>query len=238
MPVVLIGGILQDRREWDEAGYVARLERDNIVILMDPLGHGQSSKPIEPHQYTYEAVARHTAAVVKHAGFGAAHLIGFSRGGWIAGWTAYLSPAIVLSCAIGSQTLSAASSKSIELGLSRAAALRSGDWDTYFASLPVQVDQERRERYANTNSPHAIAAATLGARLHHFGVPPLSVRTLRFVGSDESSMGDIATEAATRAELFAVLTGLDHYDVFDAGRLICGLTAALRVSGSPVGGRQ
>jgi 2-hydroxy-6-oxonona-2,4-dienedioate hydrolase len=62
---------------------------------IDMLGHGYTAKP----SYTYEIprYVEHLVAYLDAAGIGAAHLVGESLGGWVAGWLASEQPGRVAS---------------------------------------------------------------------------------------------------------------------------------------------
>jgi pimeloyl-ACP methyl ester carboxylesterase len=70
------------RRYWDEFGYVAPLSRDFQVIVPDLRGHGESGTPTNG-DFTDAAFASDIVAVLDHLGIGAAHVFGYSLGGWI-----------------------------------------------------------------------------------------------------------------------------------------------------------
>lgn len=101
-PLVLIPGFSQSRQAWDQAGFVdAFVKRGYQVVVIDPLGHGDSTKPHDPQSYRPEKLAADVVAVLDAAGIEQAHLMGYSRGAWIALVTAALHPDRVRSVIAG-----------------------------------------------------------------------------------------------------------------------------------------
>ena len=89
IPVVLLHGFMQTGMSWENLA--SRLSEDHCVYALDFLGHGKSSKPHDPSQYSFEAQVRMVEAFLEQvacAGGQAtkrrAHVIGYSMGGRIA----------------------------------------------------------------------------------------------------------------------------------------------------------
>lgn len=78
-PVVLIHGITEDHRAWEEL--VPALSRDARVIRVDLPGHGRSP-PLE--RYTAPAIVTQVEELVRDLGLERPHLVGHSLGGLIA----------------------------------------------------------------------------------------------------------------------------------------------------------
>jgi pimeloyl-ACP methyl ester carboxylesterase len=80
--VVLVHGFAASTQEnWIKAGWVQMLTRANRrVVSVDLRGHGQSSKPHDPTQYSIALMAKDVLAVVEHLSIKKPDLIGFSLG--------------------------------------------------------------------------------------------------------------------------------------------------------------
>jgi pimeloyl-ACP methyl ester carboxylesterase len=78
-PVVLIHGITEDHRAWDD--FVPELSRDARVIRIDLPGHGRSP-PLE--RYSAPALVTPVAELVRELGLDRPHVIGHSLGGLVA----------------------------------------------------------------------------------------------------------------------------------------------------------
>ena len=82
--MVLLPGFMQSAADYRQAGYVDRLAGTQRVLIVDPLGHGQSDKPHETAAYRAPDVAADVIAVLDAAGIERAALWGYSRGAWLA----------------------------------------------------------------------------------------------------------------------------------------------------------
>lgn len=81
-PLVLVHGITENRRTWDE--FVPLFRDDFQVIRLDLRGHGESAKG---EDYSPPSLAGDVAAVVEALDVGPVHIVGHSLGGMVA--TAY-----------------------------------------------------------------------------------------------------------------------------------------------------
>jgi pimeloyl-ACP methyl ester carboxylesterase len=82
-PLVLHTGFSQSLREWYLLGYVAALQDDYRLILLDPRGQGASDKPHDPEAYGDELRVADVVAVLDAASIDRAHFWGWSMGGRI-----------------------------------------------------------------------------------------------------------------------------------------------------------
>lgn len=80
-PLVLQHGFTDSLESWYETGYVAALQRDYRLILIDARGHGMSDKPHEPKAYSMQRHAEDVVAVLKALTIPKAHFFGYSMGG-------------------------------------------------------------------------------------------------------------------------------------------------------------
>ncbi|WP_028927265.1 alpha/beta fold hydrolase [Pseudonocardia acaciae] len=103
-PVTQAGG--SNAAAWSTT--FAELARTHRVIAYDKLGHGFSDSPgTEPDDYTMAAVVGHLVDLVETLDLGAVHLVGHSRGGYIATRAALLRQDLVRSLTVvSSGTLS------------------------------------------------------------------------------------------------------------------------------------
>jgi pimeloyl-ACP methyl ester carboxylesterase len=79
-PLVLLHGFSLSLHDWYEAGYVAALEDEYRLILVDARGHGASDKPHEPDAYRAALRAADVVAVLDDLGIDRAHIFGYSMG--------------------------------------------------------------------------------------------------------------------------------------------------------------
>ena len=61
--LILLHGGGGRRQEWHEAGYVTRLHDQYTVITLDLRGHGESSQPTDPADYTIDKMQQDILAV-------------------------------------------------------------------------------------------------------------------------------------------------------------------------------
>lgn len=78
--VILLHGGGGNRQEWHTAGYVKRLQETFTVIAVDLRGHGESSAPADPADYTIEKMVGDILAVADACGFEHFTVWGFSFG--------------------------------------------------------------------------------------------------------------------------------------------------------------
>ncbi|MCW0001496.1 alpha/beta hydrolase [Pararhizobium sp. YC-54] len=78
-PVVLIPGLGGDGRFW--ASVENELEHKFLLVTVDHRGAGRSDRPVGG--YSISRIARDVAAILDHAGFEAADLVGHSTGGTV-----------------------------------------------------------------------------------------------------------------------------------------------------------
>lgn len=90
-PLVLIHGLLMNRRMFDRLG-PAMAERGNRVIALDLLGHGRSDRPADMSQYSMTFFARQIEALLDHLDLDDAVIGGTSLGANVTLELAYLEP--------------------------------------------------------------------------------------------------------------------------------------------------
>jgi pimeloyl-ACP methyl ester carboxylesterase len=90
-PLVLIHGLLMNRRMFDRLGPVMA-ERGNRVITVDLLGHGRSDRPAVMSQYSMTFFARQVEALLDHLDIDSAVVGGTSLGANVTLELAYLEP--------------------------------------------------------------------------------------------------------------------------------------------------
>jgi pimeloyl-ACP methyl ester carboxylesterase len=90
-PVVLIHGLLMNRRMFDRLG-PAMAAKGNRVITVDLLGHGRSDRPADMTNYSMTFFARQVEALLDHLGLDDAVIGGTSLGANVTLELAYLEP--------------------------------------------------------------------------------------------------------------------------------------------------
>lgn len=158
--IVMLCGILMNRRRWHEAGYVKHFSPSSSVITIDPLGHGESDKPYDVHDYAPDQLADHVACVLNAEEIETAIIWGYSRGGRMACMFAEAHPdrvdlAILGGSPIGVPAEFAAPPSQVE-------ALTAGEWEQFWAAFPAPLPDPVMDYMMKTNDPRAVGAA-LGA---------------------------------------------------------------------------
>jgi pimeloyl-ACP methyl ester carboxylesterase len=100
-PLLLYPGSTGVVEMWYDFGYVAALQNDYHLIMLDMRGQGQSDKPHAPAAYDYETRVMDLAAVLDAAGVASAHFWGYSEGGRIGLATARYAPVRLRSLILG-----------------------------------------------------------------------------------------------------------------------------------------
>jgi pimeloyl-ACP methyl ester carboxylesterase len=100
-PLVLQHGFSDSLESWYEMGYVAPLQHDYRLILIDARGHGASDKPHDPTAYTMQQQVTDVVAVLDALALPLAHFFGYSMGGRIGFALAKYAPTYFTSLIIG-----------------------------------------------------------------------------------------------------------------------------------------
>lgn len=219
-PLVLLPGLTSTGQRFHDNGYVERLSGLFTLLLIDPLGHHRSDKPLDPTAYTMEQCVGHVSAVLDAEGFQQAHVLGFSRGALIAMAFCCDQPDRALSVTLIGWAPTEAM-PAINGALEAATkALAAGGWESYFDLFPVPLDNARREMIINLNDPAALEAigqAVFDASAdwsHNAG--DVKVPALVIIGGKESWL-DATVEDAERAGVpVVVIDGADHAGSFAA----------------------
>jgi pimeloyl-ACP methyl ester carboxylesterase len=86
---------------WREAGYIERLQNIFTVIIPDLRGHGESTSPTEPSDYTTDKMIKDILAVVDACGVEHFMIWGFSFGGKVGRYVAVHSERVTKIVLIG-----------------------------------------------------------------------------------------------------------------------------------------
>jgi pimeloyl-ACP methyl ester carboxylesterase len=103
--IILLHGGGGNRQEWHDAGYVKRLQDHFAVITLDLRGHGESSLPTEPADYTVDKMQQDILAVADACGFERFSLWAMSYGGrvgrYLAAHSERVSRIVLMSTQLG-----------------------------------------------------------------------------------------------------------------------------------------
>lgn len=211
-PLVLLahGGGLR-LESWDRAGWVDDLADDHQVVRFDARGHGESSKPTDPDDYSLGLMVRDVLAVAEACGGGEFHYLGWSMGaklGWgvadVAG-DRLASLALIGADAAGSDDSAEGMIQLLEQGLEVVVGALSQMWDVpdWLGELYRQNDIEALLAYFRSSWPDLSQVPA-----------QLQVPTLLMCG-DQDEVYEGMTEAAARAGVGLVtLEGADHVGGF------------------------
>jgi pimeloyl-ACP methyl ester carboxylesterase len=208
---LLVPGFTMSGGDWWELGYVEHLVAlGRRILVVDPLGHGQSDRPIDPEAYRWPGPALDIVAVMDQAGVARATFWGYSRGAALVAAAASEAPdrcrGLILG---GSGDLTADPPASIDPWIE---AMLAGDWAAYWATPVGSTYTPDDRRYCErVNDPRAFAAAIGGRRRfpYELDLGRISAPTLVYCGSEDEPDEADRTAQALGAEL-RVLPGLDH----------------------------
>jgi pimeloyl-ACP methyl ester carboxylesterase len=80
-PLMIHHGLSGYPGSWRAAGYLEPLKEKHELILIDARGHGKSSKPHRPEDYTMKKMVGDVVSVLDDLGYEKAHFHGYSLGG-------------------------------------------------------------------------------------------------------------------------------------------------------------
>ena len=212
-PVVLIPGFMQSAADYREAGYVDRLAATHRVLVVDPLGHGQSDKPHDADAYRAPDVAADVIAAMNAAGLERAALWGYSRGAWLACMAAIEFPERLTALILGGGGLTQPPPTEMPPWVEP---LSRGDWAEYWELFPIPHDAEVK-RHFELNDPKALAAERIGRieSAYVFDLGRVSAPALVYCGGEDDPDEAVPTAQALRTEL-RVVEGCDHFGAFKA----------------------
>lgn len=211
-PVVLIPGFMQSAADYRQAGYVDRLGATRRVLVVDPLGHGQSDKPHEAEPYRAPGVAADVIAVMDAAGVDRAAFWGYSRGAGLACMAAIEFPQRLTALILGGAALAHPPSTGRPIW---ADALSRADWAAFWSLFPHALPPEDKVHFEDVNDPKALAAAVKGRveSAYVYDLGRVSAPTLVYCGRDDNPDGAVRTAQALKTELH-VVEGCDHFGAF------------------------
>lgn len=216
-PVVLVPGLFQSASDYRQAGYVDRLATTRRVLVVDPLGHGQSDKPHEAEAYGPPDVAADVIAVMDAARIESAALWGYSRGAALACAAAIEFPLRVTALILGGAGgLNPGPTLPDEEMAAWVDALSRADWTTFWSVFPVPMAPEVQLHFEDINDPKASGAAMKGyfKSDYVFDFSRVSARSLVYCGGDDDPDGNARTAQGLKAELH-VIDGLRHFEAFE-----------------------
>jgi pimeloyl-ACP methyl ester carboxylesterase len=100
-PVLLLHPLYTNRGLWRLYHFVEMLADRFTLVMIDSLGHGESSKVRRPERYSQQERAADAAAALDDLGLENAHVVGYSMGAWTAGAVAAHFGARVASLTLG-----------------------------------------------------------------------------------------------------------------------------------------
>jgi pimeloyl-ACP methyl ester carboxylesterase len=223
-PVMLIHGFTESLDAWLYPGSVFDVLAQNFhVVAFDARGHGKSDKPHDAASYGVEMV-EDAARLLDHLGIRAAHLVGYSMGGYLVAKFAATHPDRVLTATFGGssamspalwQTRFQARMAEMAAGLEKRDArpllLRPNE------PPPSDEELERMSRdLFSRNDPLALAAAARGSdeamlvtleEIEAFSMPLLAV-----VGGADMAKEGVDAFKVLKPELeVVVIDGATHF---------------------------
>ena len=103
--IFIHGGTIGDTQsaanaeDWDR-NFGPLVERGYRCIALDKLGQGFTDNPLRTDDWTMAGQVRHIQALLRKLSVGPCHLVGHSRGGYIAARVTLETPELALSCVV------------------------------------------------------------------------------------------------------------------------------------------
>jgi pimeloyl-ACP methyl ester carboxylesterase len=239
-PVLLIHGLTLDiETGWLQPGIVAALRNQGYrVVAYDTRGHGKSDRPHDPAAYgpseTEDAIR-----LLDHLGIDRAHVVGWSRGGFLANRIAARHPERVQTLTLGGWGESGQNDGAIpEPGRSQTAAiLEAGDFHTMVRIVIPDGSESEVEEWATLlaerNDPRALAAAVrAGASWPLLSEDELRANqtaALAIVGDRDFLSAEVEKMSAVMSHLeVLVLPGATHGTTLSRPEFVTALIGFLR----------
>jgi pimeloyl-ACP methyl ester carboxylesterase len=222
-PIVLVHGALGNiESNWIQTGVITNLSRDHRVIALDMRGHGRSGKPYEPAAYGHH-MADDIVRLLDHLKIRKAHLIGYSFGAVVAGYTSTRFPDRFLTVTFGGATpmlaWTAAQQKQFE---ERAQQYEQGSVRGLILRTAAGVGeklteaqiQKRESELLQTQDLRAIAAVSRSQSEFLVKAEELktsTVPTLAIVGSDDPALNAVNELRRLRPDIgLVIIDGATH----------------------------
>jgi pimeloyl-ACP methyl ester carboxylesterase len=214
-PVLFQHGFSLSSEDFRDAGYVAALQDDYQVILMDVRGHGQSDKPHDPAAYVIPQQVADVVAVLDALGLAQAHYWGYSMGAGNGFGLGLLAPERIASFILGGNDPTDDGVEAADVFIP----LLSQGMEPWVVGVMEQGGGHRLAEPLRTralaNDPAALIALCRAWRLDPDLLPALTRMTmpcLLYAGDQDEPTHSRLQQVATQlpqAE-FVSLPGLDH----------------------------
>lgn len=217
--VVLVPGFMSSAAHCRKVGYLDDLTADHRVLIVDPLGQGESDKPHDADAYHAPDVAADVIAVMDAADLESAALWGYSRGAWLAGMAAIEFPERLSALIIGGASLTDPPGEQVPQWVD---AMSRGDWAEFWSMYSIPVSPELKLQFQESNDPRAMAAEVTGgiSSPYSFDLSRVSAPALVYCGGDDDPEEAVPTAQALTTEL-RVVEGCDHVGAFEqVGRVM------------------
>lgn len=215
--LVLVPGLGSPAREWTDRGYLESLANSFRVLVVDPLGHGRSEVPANPHEYLDPDVSEDVVAVMDAAGVEQAAVWGYSRGSSLAAIVAVEHPERADSLVLGG-FIPASGDPDLEIP-AYVQAMLDGDWQAAFEWWALS--ESDRQYMVDYSHPQGVAGSILGSKRSTYRVDlgRITCPVLAYYGS-----GDVADDprpaeicAALGTRLVTLPGEHDHAEGFNDG---------------------
>jgi len=220
--LVLQHGFTSSLQSWYASGYVAALQQDYQLILIDARGHGQSDKPYDPNAYAMQNRVEDVLAVLDALQIETAHYLGYSMGGRIGFGIARYRPERFISLIIGGMHPYASTGASAQ---ERIALLQQGmaAYVAHAERLNGPMAPDRKARLL-ANDPQALIASLRAPRGLDGAeqlLPTMTMPCLLYIGEADSYYpGAQACVQHIPNARFVSFPGLDHSQTSQASQLV------------------
>jgi pimeloyl-ACP methyl ester carboxylesterase len=218
--LILLHGGGGRRQEWDEAGYVKRLQDDYTVIHLDLRGHGESAMPIDPADYTIDKMMGDVLSVADACGAEHFTVWAMSYGGkigrYLAAHSERVDKIVLMSTPLGSGMPGALRQNILDFCAHWPTILKAQREGTLDRVSLSQADENFMQQF---NVPVMLAWGP--AMLDWPAVEPADFRcpVLMLIGSEDQDVAESVRKYETSLKgsrvQVQILEGLSHEQVFD-----------------------
>ncbi|MFH0850208.1 MAG: alpha/beta hydrolase [Candidatus Bathyarchaeota archaeon] len=225
-PLMIHHGLSGYPGSWRSAGYLEPLKEKHELILLNARGHGKSSKPHRPEDYSMKKMVGDAVAVLDHLGYEKTHFWGFSLGGRVGLASGKYAPDRFSALIIGGMGVDEWDTEASKNRRKEMIEFFSKGNEAIIREMEEmsggRLSEQERKYYMKLDTEAVTAIIRLNERLgYEEFIPKVKTPTLLYCGDKDYYFPGAkrCAEIMSNAR-FVSLPGLDHGEAFDRVDLV------------------